>query len=364
MNEFLTNEYTSVVKKLIKEVVNDPSTYMGSKYLPSVVMPVARVRTEIVEASGGMTQEHLPGTNTKYIERAGNRVQEFTPPFYKEAIHYTEKDILFWRELGQNMTNIRGVQQRIDIDMDRLNRRIEARIESQRWLSIFNGGFSWMGETVSFGIPGVNTAVPIGAAWSLDGVTANNAANPVMDLRYWVSGGLSYFRKYKITGIVMNPNTARWVLDNINTRTYVASYGANPAVGGYDINRVLKFLIPGLPDIVEYDGWYQDESVVNGKLVVSDANYFIPDGKIFFETALPGGDKIGEFVQTLNLATGSLAEPGAGKFLVVEDCTAPGSKGGPSNPYVDIIGGVYGGVSLDRPFDVLTATVYTPPVGP
>ena len=46
-----------------------------------------------------------------------------------------------------------------------------------------------------------------------------------------------------------------------------------------------------------------------------------------------------------------------GKFVVVEDNTAPGTKGGPGNPYVDLIGGVYGGVKLDRGFDVLTANV-------
>jgi hypothetical protein len=49
--------------------------------------------------------------------------------------------------------------------------------------------------------------------------------------------------------------------------------------------------------------------------------------------------------------------PGFGKFLVVEENIAPGTKGGPGNPYIDIFAGVYGGVKLDRPFDVLTAKV-------
>lgn len=357
MNEFFTNEYTEVIQKVVKEVVNDPSTYIGSKYLPSVALPVSRVRTEVIEASGGITEEHMPGTSPKYVQSFGTRVQEYQPPFYKEAIHWDEQRILFLRELGANGRNIRGVQQRIDLDIDRLNRRLEARIEKQRWDTIFNGGFSWMGKTISFGIPAANAETPM-AVWSSDGLVANNSANPIQDLRFWVLGGSDAWRKYNITKIVMNPNTARWILDNSNTRAYLTSFGANPVITSYDLNKTLQFLIPGLPEVEIYKGWYQTESVdANGKITVSDAIYFIPDGKIFFECSLPGNDKIGEFVQTLHLASGSIADPGVGKFLVVEDNTQPGTKGGPMNPYVDIVAGVYGGVKLDRAFDVLTADV-------
>lgn len=361
MNEFFTNEYTEVIQKLVREIVNDPSTYLGSKYLPSVALPISRVRTEVIEASGGVTNEHRPGTNPKYIQSFGTRVQEYQPPFYKETIHYDEERILFLRQLGNNGRNVRGVQQYIDLDIDRLNRRIEARIELQRWTTIFNGGFSWMGKTISFGIPSGNNAVPVGQDWSSNGTSQNDSANPIVDLRYWIMGGYDKFRKYKITRIVLNPNTARWLLDNANTRAYLTSYGANPTIGTYDINKILQFLIPGLPPVEVYDGWYQTESVdSSGHISVSDAIYFIPDGKIFFEASLPGGDKIGEFMQTVHLASGTIDNPGFGKFLVVEDNTQPGTQGGPKNPYLDLVGGVYGGVKLDRAFDVLTATVYEP----
>jgi hypothetical protein len=356
-NEFFTNEYTETIQKLVHEVVNDPSSYMGSKYLPSIALPVQRVRTEVIEATGGLTSEHVIGSSPQYIQSFGTRVQEYTPPYYKEAIHYDETRILYLREVGQNGRNVRGIQKFIDLDIDRLNRRIEARIEKQRWDTIFNGGFSYLGKTVSFGIPSGNRVTPVGAVWSSDGTSANNSADPIRDLRYWVMGGSSAFRKYNITGLVMNPNTARWILDNSNTRAYLTSYGANPALSEFDLNKALQFLIPGLPAVFVYKGWYQTESVSSGKISVSDATYFIPDGYIYFECALPGNDKIGEFVQTVHLAAGSINDPGYGKFLVIEDNTQPGSKGGPGNPYIDLIGGVYGGVKLDRAFDVLTAKV-------
>jgi hypothetical protein len=356
-NEFFTNEYTDVLQKLVHEVVNDPKTYRGSEFLPSIALPVSKVRTEVVEASGGLTQEHVIGTDPKYVQGFGSRVQEFEPPAFKEAILYDEKKILHLRELGRNDRSQRGIRQYINIDIDRLNRRLEARIEKQRWDAIFNGTLTWLGQTFSYGIPSGNRAVPLGQNWSTDGINANNSATPLIDIRYWVSGGLAAYRKYKIRRMVMNPNTARWILDNTNTRSYVQNALANPAVGSFDLQAVLNFFIPGAPPVEVYQGWWQDESIVNGKIVAGNAQYFIPDGFIFFDVSTPNNEALGEFVQTNHLAEGSIDSPGFGKFLVVEECIAPGTRGGPRNPYVEILAGVYGGVKLDRPFDILTAKV-------
>lgn len=357
-NEFFTTEYTSVLQKLVKEVVNDPSTYMGAKYLPSIALPTNKIRTEVIEASGGLTNEHLPGTDPKYIQSFGTRVQEFAAPRYKEKILYDENKILYLRELGKNDPSSRGIRQYIDMDIDRLNRRLEARIEKLRWDAIFTGGFSYLGKAFSYGIPSANTALPVGAKWSLDGLNSNNSADPIRDIRYWTLGGLSTFRKYKIRQMIMNPNTARWILDNTNVQSLIKQYFASDVFGAYELNKTMQMLVPGCPQVTIYDGWHQTESVdSDGKITVSDAIYFIPDGKIWFECNLPGGDRIGEFVQGVHLAEGSIDQPGFGKFLIVEENIAPGTKGGPSNPYVDIVAGVYGGVKLDRAFDVLTANV-------
>lgn len=358
-NSFITNELTEVLQKLVKEVVNDPKTYRGSAYMPSVVYPVNKVRVEIIEASGGLTNDHLPGTPAKYIQSFGTRVEEFQPAFFKEAIHFDEQRILFLRELGKNDRSQRGIRQYITEATDRLNRRMEAKIEKLRWDTILTGAYSWMGKTVSFGIPAANQATPVTAVWSSDLINANASANPLKDLRYWLLGGYAPFRKYKVGKMIMNPNTARWILDNANTLSYLTSYGANPRISEYELDKILQFLVPGLPPCEVYGGWYQTESVDgNGKLNVSNAVYMIPDGYIFFEVSnLPGGDKIGEFVQTVNLADGTIDAPGAGKFLVIDDNTVPGSKGGPSNPYLDIVAGVYGSPALFRPFDTISAKV-------
>lgn len=356
-NEFVTDEQTAIIQKLIREIVNDPSTYVGSKYLPSVSLPVRKIRNEVIEASGGLTNQHVPGTSPLYVQSFGSRVQEFVAPEYKEAIHYDEPKILWLRELGQTDTSKRGIKQYIDLDADRLNRRLEARIEKLRWDAIFTGSFDWMGSTFSYGIPNANRTTPLGAVWSSDSINTNDSANPLRDYRYWTMGGLARFRKYKITKALMNGNTARWMLDNANTRTFISSIGANQVLSDFDLNAVIKFAIPGAPPVEIYNGWYQTETVVSQKITVSDAVYFIPDGYIWFETSLPGGDKIGEFVQGAHLATGSVDSPGFGKFFVIDDNLASGTRGGPGNPFMDLISGVYGGVNLQRSFDVLTAKV-------
>lgn len=362
-NEFFTNEYTSVLQKLIHEIVNDPSTYRGAKYLPSVALPVNKVRTEVIESSGGLTNEHARGTDPKYVNDFGSRVQEFSPGAYQEVVHYDEEKILYLRELGQNDPQKRGIRQYIDKSIDRLNRRLEARMEYLRWQAIFTGGFTYMNRTFSYGIPSANRVVPLGAVWSSDGgVNVNNSANPIADIRYWCLGSYAPFRKYKIRSLIMNGVTARLILENANTKQYLSSIGANPNISEWSIEKLMSFLIPGGPVAEIYNGWYQEESLVdNGKggkkIQTGNALFFIPDGYIFFECDLPDGDKIGEFTQTLHLASGTIDSPGYGKFLVVEENIAPGTKGGPGNPYIDIHAGFRGGVKMDRSFDVLTAKV-------
>jgi len=356
---FFTDEYTNLLQKMVREVVNDPTTFKGAKYLPSVAIPAEKIYVDVVEASGGMTQEHVLGTSPKTVQGVGNRVQEFEGGAWKEELVMDEKQILHLRSLGSRDPSMRGARQRIDLNVDKLNRRLETRIEYLRWQTIFDGGFSYLGRTVSFGIPAGNQATPLSGNWSLDGITANAAAKPVTDLRYWLMGGLAAFRKYKVRKVVLNPNTARWILDNAEVKSLIQYRFAAENFAEYDLNRTLQFLIPGLPEFEIYDGWYQSESVdSNFKVTVGDATYFIPDGKMFFEVGnLPGGDMIGEFQQGVHLVGGTIDSPAFGKYLIVEDNTVPGSKGGPQNPYISMVAGVHGGPKLDRAFDVLTAKV-------
>lgn len=358
---FFTDEHTSALQKVIREVVNDPSTYLGSKYLPSVAQPARKLRIDIIEATGGLTQEHALGTDPLYTQRFGTRTAEFEPGSWREAIRYDEADILNLRELGQNDTSRRGIELYIEKTVDQLKRRLEARKEKLRWDAIFTGAFTYLGKVISFGIPAHNRVTPSAVWGTLSGsaYVTNGLSDPLKDLRFWLSGGNAKFRKYKVTEIVMNPNTARLILDNTNVQSFIKTYFSSEAFGAYDLNKVMQMYLPGCPPITVYDGWYQDQTVDNatGKISVGDAQYFIDDGYIYFAVKTPDGDALGEFQEGIHLATGTIGSPGNGSFLVIEDNTAPGTKGGPKNPYIDLIAGVAGGPKLDRYFDILTAKV-------
>lgn len=353
-----TKEYTTMIQKMVNQVVNDPKTYRGAKYMPAVNLPVDRIYVDVVEASGGMTKEHVLGTEPQTVAGVGMHTQSFSGGAWKETHIMDEPDILKLRELGSRDPSLRGARQMINFNVDKLNRRLETRIEYLRWQALINGSFSYLGKTVSFGVPAGNQAVPLGAVWSSDGISANNSANPIKDLRYWLTGGLTAFRKYVVSKIVMNPNTARWILENTNVTSLIQYRFAAENFAEFDLNRTLQFLVPGLPEVEIYNSWYQNESLTGDKMVVGDATYFLPDGYIFFEVSnLPGGDRYGEFVEGANLANGSIDAVGSGKYLLIEDHTAPGTQGGPANPFIKLVAGVHGGPKLDRPFDVLTAKV-------
>ena len=177
----------------------------------------------------------------------------------------------------------------------------------------------------------------------------------------------------------MNPNTARFVLDNANTRTFLTSYGANPSIGDYDINKVLQSLIPGLPPVEIYKGWYQTESNASGQPTSTGGtsvrgpahrlgrHLLHPGRPDFSECSLPGNDKIGE--SGPGCAPGQRLDRRAGLRQV------PGRRrqhrarheGRPGQPLSRPRGGrPTAALKLDRAFDLLTANVapslYTAPL--
>lgn len=358
MSNVFAGAHTRVLQEVIREIETDPTTYPGARYMPSVDMPTASIFVDVLEARGGLVKEHTLGTDPQFSARRQFRTQQFAPGAYKETIRFNEGDILRLRELGLNDQSKRGIRQHLNENAMILNNKIEARTELLRWQAILNGTYVYDGKTVDFGKPGANDVAPV-VAWGLnDGsgnfTVANPAATPVQDLRYWILGGYATFRKYKITKILMNKNTSRMILDNPNVQSLIQSRFADPKYS-HDVNAIMSFLIPGCPPIEEYDSWYQSESqdATTGEITVSDAIYFIPDGRLFFEAKLPDNNKVGDVCMTLSLANGSVDNPAPGKFIIVKEHV----EDKPENPYIDIIGGFYGGPRLKRAFDCLTATV-------
>lgn len=359
MSNVFAGAHTRVLQEVIREIETDVTEYLGAKYMPAVEIPSNTVFVDVLEARGGLIQEYTLGTDPQSAPRRQFRTQQYAPGAYKEFIRFNEGDILRLRELGLNDQSKRGIRQHLNENALVLNNRIEARMELLRWQAIFNGTYVYDGKTVSFSVPGANNVTPtVPWGFSTSGVftAANPSATPIQDMRYWVMGGYAPFRKYKITKIIMNPNTERMVLDNPAVQSLIQNrFAADQAYKQHDINAVMGFLIPGMPPIEIYKGWYQSESIsaTTGQITVGNAIFFIPDGSIYFEAKLPDGNKIGDIVMTLNLSNGSVDSPGAGKFILVDEHI----QDRPGNPYIDLFGGFYGGPRLKRAFDTLTGTV-------
>ncbi len=359
MSTVFAAAHTRVLQEVIREIETDVTEYRGAKYMPSVEIPATTVFVDVLEARGGLVSEYALGTDPQAAPRRQFRTQQYAPGAYKEFIRFNEGDILRLRELGLNDQSKRGIRQHLNENALVLNNRIEARMELLRWQAILNGTYVYNGNTVSFNVPSANNVLPA-APWGLSSggvyTVTNPAATPVQDMRYWIMGGYAPFRKYKITSIVMNPNTERMVLDNPSVQSLIQTrFAGDQAYKQHNINEVMSFLVPGLPPIEVYKGWYQTESIssTTGEITVGNAVYFIPDGSIYFECKLPDNNKIGDVVMTLSLANGSVDSPSPGKFILVDEHI----NDRPGNPYIDLFGGFYGGPRLKRPFDTLTATV-------
>ena len=357
MSTFFAAEHTRVLQEVIREIETDPTEYVGAQYMPAIEIPSTTVFVDVLEARGGIVNEHTLGTDPQATPRRQFRTQQYAPGAYKEFIRFNEVDILRLRELGLNDQSKRGIRQHLNENALVLNNRIEARMELLRWQAIFNGTYVYDGKTVNFGVPAGNQVSPV-VPWAtvIGGIlTANPLSNPIQDLRYWIMGGYANYRKYKITKIIMNPNTERVFLDNPAVQSLIQSRFASETYKMHNINEVVGFLIPGMPPIEVYKGWYQPEAINNttGQITVGNATYFIPDGAVFFECKLPDMNKIGDIVMTLSLSNGSVDSPAPGKFILVDEHVSDR----PGNPYIDIFGGFYGGPRLKRSVDTLTATV-------
>lgn len=359
MSKVFTTEHTKVLNEVIREIEIDPTKIKGAAYMPSVEFTATTVFWDVWEAQGGATQDHVMGTDPKAVQKGGFRTLEYEGGSYREFIRFTEKDILRLRQLGSNDQAVRGIRQHLNRAGVKLNNRIEAKMELLRWDAILNGSYTYFGKTIDFGKP-VNHDVAPGVPWGLivgGNLVTNPAANPIADLRFWLMGGYAPFRKYVVSKMVINANTSRIILDNPNVQSLIQSRFASESYDKvHDINAVLSFLIPGMPPVEVYKGWYQSEAPDPGnaaRIIVGDAIYFIPDGRAFFEVELPDGDKIGDVAMTLNLSNGSVDSPAAGKFILVDEHI----EDRPGNPYIDIYGGFVGGPRLKRPADVLTATL-------
>ena len=156
------NSTTVSVTDLLREIgtVMDPKSFY-SHYVPDVLSEATTVIVETIAAIAGAQQDRKVGQPFPEVIKVGNQSAAFTPAYSGEKIVVDEQDILSLREIGINNFSIRGIAQYLSIWTEQLAVRMYTKKQILLQEAIFQGQFTWYGQTFSFGVPGGNTLVPI-----------------------------------------------------------------------------------------------------------------------------------------------------------------------------------------------------------
>jgi hypothetical protein len=262
---------------------------------------------------------------------------------------------------------MKGIAQYLSIWTEQLAIRAYTKKQILLQEAIFQGNFTWYGQTFSFGVPSGNTFAPItGQPWATlqAGVLQMNpAALPLTDIRYFISNSSSLRRlKPFIKGIVMNRLTHSWFYTNPEVQQLIQyGYMANPDIiskepRGVTMEGMIEYFLGGDIKIAVYvdDSTYQADANDPLGNPAGSVNYFIPDGQILFVYDLMsyGGDMV-DFVYTPAIQNGgSFLDARPGLFMVMEDLTQAGTYGGYENPSIKLLCGFNGMPRVKRPNDL------------
>lgn len=360
------NSTTVSVTNLLREIgtVMDPKSFY-SHYVPDVMSEATTVVVETIAPIIGAQQDRKIGQPFPEVIKVGNQSATFTPEYSGEKIVVDEQDILSLREIGINNFSIRGIAQYLSIWTEQLAVRAYTKKQILIQEAIFQGQFTWYGQTFSFGVPSGNTLVPItGIPWATGSpLVMNPAAQPLTDIRYLIANDPSLRRlKPFMKGIAMNRNTHSWFYSNPQVQQLIQyGYMANPSLmtkadRGATMEGMIEYYLGGDIKI----GVYVDDStyVADGSDPLGNAansvNYFIPDGYVVFVFDLEtyGGPTV-DFVYTPAIQNGgSFLEARPGLFMVMEDLTQAGSFGGYENPSIKLLCGFNGMPRVIRPTDL------------
>lgn len=363
------NSTTVSVTNLLREVgtVMDPKSFY-SHYVPDVMSEATTVVVETIASITGAQQDRKIGQPFPEVVKVGNQSATFTPEYSGEKIVVDEQDILSLRQIGLNNFSIRGIAQYLSIWTEQLAVRMYTKKQILIQEAIFQGQFTWYGQTFSFGVPGGNTLLPIsGIPWAINNSSSilvmNPSATPLTDIRYLIANQPALRRlKPFMKGIAMNRNTHSWFYANPQVQQLIQyGYMANTNIvksdsSGATMEAMLEYYLGGDIKIGVYvdDSTYVADASDPLGNAANSVNYFIPDGYVVFVFDLDtyGGPTV-DFVYTPAIQNGgSFLEARPGMFMVMEDLTQAGTYGGYENPSIKLLAGFNGMPRVIRPSDL------------
>ena len=375
----LVNDFNTIISQVITEVYDNSAETALAQIFPFSQYPAENVVVEVFAAPGGLIAPYKYGEPVQEVTKIGNRMYKFQGIPYRNYISIDERELTFWRELGDPDISARGILQRITMYSMQAKVITNNRINALR-STIFANGVNYYNDnndltTVSYQIPLWNQVTSITDPVNLWGtvytqtnqIVPNPLANPIFDLYYLTKmyvAWISKFQRIRKCKMIMSPVTEALILQNPNVSSQLAIIQAQPgsavdARGFRTAEFAIKTQIPGLECEVLVDGssyllqnsdvtWKPDSSGFTDSYV--QQAFFIPPGSIMFAIDVEDkGGRLGEFVFTTSIQNGGFIQATAAPWFIIEDLTAPSTRGGPLNPSIQLDFGFSGGLQPYHP---------------
>jgi hypothetical protein len=351
LSGIITDRHRQAIHAVVDKVIADPGQQYFANLFPMRHVPAQVLIHERLSGFGGLIGERALGEKGKSVTAESRDSRLYKPGAYQEHIRFDENDILTLRKLGTyGDRGITGLTSGELDDLTRAGMKLQRRVIN-RWNklgvdAIMNGTFVWKGKTFNFDVPGGNR-LTAPTDWS-----DPSAGTPFSDLwKYQNTDPL--VRLYKVKQYTINPKTATDIMVSDEAKNVLKNYN----IKANDINGVAQFLFPGLAPIVVVKDAYQDESVVDGKIVLGAHTFFMPDDKVFVEIDFGGQiySQYGEFQLTENIndPSATLERLATGLYTFVDEKGLEEREA----PYVKVVTGFNGGPNLLRSDDVITISV-------
>jgi hypothetical protein len=376
---FVVDDFNTIISQVIMEVYDNSAETALAAIYPFSQYPAAKVVVEVFAAPGGLIAPYKYGEPVQEVPKIGNRTYEYSGIPYRNYITIDERELTFWRELGNPNISARGLLQRLTMYSMQAKVITNNRINSIR-STIFANGINYYNDsnaltTVSYQIPVYNQVTSItdpvnewGTVYTqTNRIVPNPLANPIFDLYYYTKlylAWISKFQRIRRCKLIMSPVTEALILQNPNVSSQIAIIQAQPgsavdARGFRTAEFAIKTQIPGLEIEVLVDGssyllqnsdvtWQPSGAGFTTTPVAQQ--FFIPPGAIMFAIDVEDkGGRLGEFVFTTSVQNGGFIQANASPWFIIEDLTAPGTRGGPLNPSVQLDFGFAGGLQPYHP---------------
>ncbi len=380
---FLVDNFNTMVTGVVSEAYDNSVTSSLAEYFPFAQYPASQIVLDVFAAPGGMVAPYKYGEPVAEVSKIGNRTYTFSGIPYRSFISIGERDIAFDRQLGDPNISARGILQRLTMYAMQAKVMVNNRINEMR-STIFANGINYYNDSntltnVSYQIPSYNQVVsmtdPInqwGTIYTQSNRTVPNPlSNPLYDMYFYLKQYLPWVTKFgmvKDCKIIWSPLTESLFLQNPNVRSQVAILQGQPGAainprGQNNAEFLLQSLIPGINISVHTDmsarllensdvTWAPDGSGFTSTPVAQTFN--IPPGAVMFAINVERhGGQLGEFVFTTSIQNGGFVQATPAPWFIIEDLTAPGSRGGPLDPSLQLDYGFAGGVRVTHPEGVL-----------